>query len=192
MRYDAHPTFAWLTLDFQHTSFDSSESFYDEARRLDNRPYTASLGLPPTKYDQGLSPEPSDVISDAGDQQELQLRQQQSYLQDSTGNHRQNDIGASLASLPDDYHLDLQTRIYDAFAKARRSQSEFLPRGMLNKLVNPQSVAQELKLKFADILTPEDIDTCAEKICSETKVVKEGKKCSKQNVCMFHQWYQVN
>lgn len=47
---------------------------------------------------------------------------------------------------------------------------------MLCKLVNPQSVAQELKQKCSDILIPEeDIDRYAEQICNEIEVTKDGR-----------------
>jgi hypothetical protein len=155
-----------LTLYPKDTSFGSDKAFYEGAQNSE-RPYTSSLG-PPPRWDQRASPEPSDVISDAGDQQELQLRQKQ------TGKY--HSIEQSLASLPsDDSQDDFQTKIYNAFQQARSPNAEFLPRGMLCNLVNPDSVSQELRQKFSNILTPEAIQNYTSRICSETQTQRRGK-----------------
>jgi hypothetical protein len=159
----------------KNTSFDSDKSFYEEARNRE-RPYTSSLG-PPARLDQRASPEPSDVISDAGDQQELQLRQKQSHYQDTSATGNYHSIEQSLGSLPplDDSQEDLQTRIYNAFQQNRSSKAEFLPRGMLCSLVNPESVSQVLTQKFSNILSPEAIREHTFRICNESKTFRRGK-----------------
>jgi hypothetical protein len=106
---------------------------------------------------------PSDVISDAGDQQELQLRQ------------RHYDIEESLASLPASDFDDLQSRIHAACQPTRKEKAEFLPKGSLCALINPQTVTQELDQPLSDIHTPEEIARYAEKICSETNVERRGR-----------------
>ncbi|OAL02957.1 hypothetical protein IQ06DRAFT_375626 [Phaeosphaeriaceae sp. SRC1lsM3a] len=169
-----------VTFSSGNTSFDSNEAAYEEARAYEGppeqqRPYTDSLG-PPAQLYQGPSPEPSDVISDAGDQQELLLRHKQAQAPKTDGFRKHVNIEESLASLPaENCYDDLQTRIYEAFKQTRRNQGEFLPKGMLCSLVNTTSVAEELSHTFAGILTPDEIESKAEKICSETEVTRRGK-----------------
>jgi hypothetical protein len=128
---------------------------------------------PPPRWDHGPSPEPSEIVSDAGDQQELQLRHRQDLTQDLDARRR---IEESLASLPpSDFYDDLQTRIHAAFQSTRKEQGEFLPKGLLCTLINTQSVAQELDQQLSDIHTPEEISRYAERICSETEVERRGK-----------------
>lgn len=159
-------------IEHQNASFDSNEAAYEEARQHD-RPYTNSLG-PPPRWDQGPSPEPTDVISDAGDQQELQLRhkQLQAHKPDAISKHF--NIEESLLSLPaDNCDDDLLTKIHDAFVQTRRERGEFLPKGMLCSLVNATSVAEELNHTLT--FTPEEVQSYTEKICSETEVTRRSK-----------------
>ncbi|KAH7385336.1 kinase-like domain-containing protein [Phaeosphaeria sp. MPI-PUGE-AT-0046c] len=163
-----------VTFSSGNTSFDSNEAAYEEARQQ-NRPYTNSLG-PPARWDQGPSPEPSDVISDAGDQQALQLRHEQAQPPKTNVVRKHVNIEESLASLAaENCYDDLQTRIYEAFKQTRRNQGEFLPKRMLCSLVNTTSVAEELSHTFADDLKPEEIASKAEEICSETEVTRRGR-----------------
>jgi hypothetical protein len=139
------------------------------------RPYTSSLSLPP-RWEHGHSPKPSDIISDTGDQQALQLRHKNELAEDFVAPHSSYNLEDSLDLLPaSDCYDVLQARIHEAFKTTSLGQGDYLPKGQLCALINPESVAQELKQHLSDIHTSEEIKSYAETICSETQVERGGK-----------------
>jgi hypothetical protein len=129
---------------------------------------------PPSRWDHGHSPDSSDIISDAGDQQELQLRHK-GFRGDSAAQRSVYSLDDSLASLPpSDCNDVLQAQIHDAFESTRLAQGDYLPRGLLCTLINEDTVARELRQHLLDIRTPGEIATYAKTICSETIVTRQG------------------
>jgi hypothetical protein len=137
------------------------------------RPYTSSLGVP-GRCQHGSSLE-LDVISDAGDQQQLEQRHTKTS---SEIEHAKANLEQSLASLrANESCHELQESILEALQRNHNHShdQEFLPRGELCRLIYPKSVARELTKDLVSIHTSEQIDRYAEAVCSETRVLHRGK-----------------
>lgn len=118
------------------------------------------------------SQDPS-VITDAGDQAELQHRRAQPQ---SSGSGF--DLTRSLALLKLTSRHELQESILEAYQRTRDDRS-FLPKGELIRLITPDSVARELATELRDILTPAQIRAYADVVCAETTVERNGKEVIK-------------
>ncbi|KAL1795665.1 hypothetical protein ACET3X_005889 [Alternaria dauci] len=186
---------AWTTAGADEPS-DFDEPKYDEVKpiatplKLHNailetqskgqRPYTSRLGdasfLSVPRHD--YYPADQDVISDAGNQQ--QLHQNHTDAQES-GN---DDAKLELEQLCDLLPIvegcqELQTRILDALQRTWNTQGhdqEFLPKGALCRLVNTDTVVQVLKKDLSHSHTTESIRQLAGRVCSESHVIHRGKE----------------
>jgi hypothetical protein len=151
-----------------------TESSDEETDEL-SRPYTSHLNLLSRSAQDGPSPNISNVISDAGDQQELRLQDSQGTSQVLAIPRNYYNIEESLTSLPPaNLSDDLQTRLHAAFRYTMTDQVQFLPLDTLYAIVTPQSVAKELNNQLSDIYSPEEIEQYATMICSETEVRRRG------------------
>jgi hypothetical protein len=118
----------------------STESSYGEKDDL-SRPYTSHLNLPSQSVQAGPSPNIGNVISDAGDQQELQLQDSRGTSQMLTTPRNYYNIEDALTSLPPaNLSVELKTRLHAAFDPILTDQAQFLPLDTLYAIVNPQSV----------------------------------------------------
>lgn len=156
------------------SSDDSAQETTVEARR----PYTSTLGdasflgVPNCRH----YPADSDVISDAGNQQQL-LHQNHTDELDTSEEH---DLEQSFASLRvAEGCQELQSRLFEALQRTwnpNGHDQEFLPKGELYRLINTETVAQVLKKDLSRIHTHERIRLLAQRVCSETRVLHRGKE----------------
>jgi len=150
--------------DIDLSDQDESYVFPHPNARAQDRQYTQSLGSE-LLWNLKSSPVPSDVVTDGGEQLELVSRQKQAQ---ETPNIAQS---VELFS-PED---DLQSRLYAEFVQSRNKQAVFFPRKRLCDLINPDSVAQELRRNCPRNLHEDQIEEVAKKICDETIVFQRGK-----------------
>lgn len=117
------------------------------------------------------------MVSDAG--QQLILRRNskpEAFLDPAKKPSALESVQGS--SFPCASPYELQQNIFAALQQTRNHQGqlqEFLPEGELRNLINPISVAIELTKEFGRIFSAADIESYAQKICSETKEQRAGK-----------------
>lgn len=127
----------------------------------------------------GLSPKLS-VISDAGEQQQLRQQKTSTYL----SGHEPPPTGFETLNYPVSTHSSqyvLQENIYRALVSARNDDSvvtedQYLPNGQLCRIINTESVVQELSQYLSDTHTAEQIERYANLVCGEQEVIRKDTK----------------
>lgn len=141
-----------------------NDSVRDDSLSLDvqERPYTFELKVPPQW---GSDPTPTfNIISDAGEQQ---------YFRQKRAVVPEDKFPAT------DSRYKLQERILRALQRTKSVEGhdqEFLPRNELQRLINLESVSQELKNELSRFHTAEHIMDLAETICKDVLVMREDKR----------------
>jgi hypothetical protein len=154
------------------------------APRPEKRPYTNNLGTPVLlttpdhpRLSPGSSRDPSEV-SDAGQQLGLRYNRKAS----AASEHIEKSFGRRKfvrASSRKGSQYELQKKIIAAFQPTQTpygQKQEFLPEEDLYKLINTQSVGQELRNSLGQMHTPTSIDSFTRNVCGETQVLSNGKK----------------
>jgi hypothetical protein len=161
-------------VDCQHLSPASTRSSLAPGSE-DTRPYTSSLGASldiPVTPSNGISREPS-VISDGGAQQQIRQLQGAGPKQVIFGAISDNEDSEEI-----DPVYELQERILDAFEETKNYQGhvqQFLPANELSRLVNPESVARELKNLSGNKRLEKDTRKLADEICRERVIEHDGR-----------------
>lgn len=123
-----------------------------------------------------VSREPS-VISDGGTQQRFRQRKVNDADPVFFDDYSDNEISEGYDS-DSDTKYELQERIVGAFANTINYQGQvhqFLPANELCRLVNPETVTQELQKDFCNIYSEKNNRELAEEICREREVECDGK-----------------
>lgn len=172
LRCSLHQTDYYTENKSQRRSSRSAAA-HDAEGHDDDRLYTRLLGdssllsVPIGTNRPGSRPQ--SVITDAGDQAEL--------------NHRlghPSSRGSSISSEPSLADEDftsphqLQGDILETYKRTRDNQ-RFLPKGDIYRLVTPESVYRELSRVLGDLHPPAHVQAWATKICTETKTNQHGK-----------------
>ncbi|UPX11341.1 uncharacterized protein EKO05_0001948 [Ascochyta rabiei] len=110
------------------------------------------------------------VITDNGDQEELQHRRTQTQSSESSFSSTQSFADVELNPSP----YELQGNILDAYQRTESEQS-FLPKRELTRLITPEAVCIELANVPGSNLTTDQIESYAIEICAETTVQRKGK-----------------
>lgn len=105
------------------------------------------------------------VITDAGDQEELQHRRSQPRSSESSFSSTQSFADVELSPSP----FELQGNILDAYQRTETGQS-FLPKRALTQLITPESVKIELMNVLGNVFATTQIESYANEVCAETIV----------------------
>lgn len=116
----------------------------------------------------------SSVITDAGDQQFKRQKRagdrEGVVSQELGGSQPSSPTVTSPAEYPSEHELNCQLFAALQLTRDRRGKG-FLPKAQLYSLVNPESVAQELRNSLSQTQSNQQIRECAESVCAETEVV---------------------
>jgi len=110
------------------------------------------------------------VITDNGDQEELQHRRAEAQSSETSFSSTQSFADAELNPSP----YELQGNILDAYQRTESEQS-FLPKRELTRLITPEAVCKELTNALGNSLTRDQIRSLAIDICAEPTVQLKGK-----------------